>query len=367
MPPLAPRARRAAARPRSAAPGARTAPGPRLTALLAAGGLLLLTACGGGSAQRQDAGAKAAGYPVTVTSCGQKAEVTAPPKRAVSLDQGSTEILLSLGLADRMAGTGTWTDPVLPRLKKQNAKVERLADRYPSLEKVLSKEPDFVSASFLYTVGKGGVADRAKFTELGVPVYVSPTDCAGKDNGGDGDGTRTKTLTMDTVYGEIRDLARVFHVQARGERLVADLKSRVTRAKRTLKASDASVLYWFSDSKAPYIAGCCGAPGVITRALGVRNVFADTRAEWPQINWETVADRDPDVLVIGDLTRKAQSAESARQKIRFLESNPVTKNLTAVKKKRYVLLSGQALNPTIRTVDGIEQVAAGLRAFGLAR
>ncbi|AWK74914.1 hypothetical protein CBI38_28470 [Rhodococcus oxybenzonivorans] len=38
--------------------------------------------------------------------------VDAPPQRAVSLNQGSTEILLSLGLADRMAGTATWADPI---------------------------------------------------------------------------------------------------------------------------------------------------------------------------------------------------------------------------------------------------------------
>ncbi|ARX83012.1 ABC transporter substrate-binding protein [Streptomyces alboflavus] len=335
-----------------------------LTALLGAG-LLLLTACGGSPTQTSDKARP--GYPVTLTTCGEKTKVQAPPKRAVSLDQGSTEILLSLGLADRMVGTGTWTDPVLKGLEKENAKVPRLADRYPSLEKVLDEEPDFVSASFLYTVGKGGVADRAKFTELGVPVYVSPTDCAGKDNAGDDDGTRTKTLTMDTVYGEIRDLARVFDVEKRGEKLIADLKSRAAKAARSVDASDTTLMYWFANSEAPYIAGCCGAPGVITRELGVKNAFADTREEWPQLNWETIADRDPDVLVIGDLTRRSQSAESARQKIRFLESNPATKNLTAVKKKRYVLLSGQALNPSIRTVDGIEQVAAALREFGLAK
>ncbi|MEU5772998.1 ABC transporter substrate-binding protein [Streptomyces venezuelae] len=339
---------------------------------LCCAGALALTACGGGASEQtgQEAGAKAKGYPVTVASCGKKAEVAAPPQRAVSLDQGSTEILLSLGLADRMVGTGTWTDPVLKNLEKENAKVERLADRYPSLEKVLSKEPDFVSASFLYTVGKGGVADRAKFDELNVPVYVSPSDCAGKDNDGGGDGKRVKTLTMDTVYGEVRDLAKVFHVEKRGEKLVADLKARVTKATKDIDASTASgtkLMYWFANSDAPYMAGCCGAPGIITRELGAKNVFDDTREEWPQINWETVADRDPDVLVIGDLTRKSQSAESAAAKIKFLETNPATKNLTAVKKKRYVLLSGQAMNPTIRTVDGVEQVAAGLRKFGLTK
>lgn len=331
---------------------------------------LTLTSCGGGPPATSDADEKADGYPLTLASCGEKAEIKAPPRRVVSLDQGSTEILLSLGLADRMAGTGTWTDPVLKSLAKDNAKVDRIADRYPSFEKVLAQEPDFVTASFVATVSKGGVADRAKFAELGVPAYVSPSDCAGKDNSGDGDGSRVKTLTMDTVYGEVRDLARAFGVEKRGERLIGDLKGRLAKATKTIRNSDASgtrLLYWFANSDAPYIAGCCGAPGIITRELGVKNVFDDTREEWPQINWETVADRDPDVLVIGDLTRKSQTAESARKKIEFLESNPVTKNLTAVKRKRYVLLSGQAMNPTIRTVDGVEQVAAALREFGLAK
>lgn len=329
-----------------------------------------LTSCGGSGSSATTTDKKADGYPLTLTSCGKKAEIKAPPQRAVSLDQGSTEILLSLGLADRMAGTGTWTDPVLGGLEKDNAKVDRLADSYPSFEKVLAQEPDFVTASFLATVSKGGVADRAKFAELGVPAYVSPSDCAGKDNSGGGDGRRDKTLTMDTVYGEVRDLAKAFGVEKRGERLIAELKGRVAKATKTIKntdASDARLLYWFANSDAPYIAGCCGAPGVITRELGAKNVFDDTREEWPQINWETVADRDPDVLVIGDLTRKSQTAESAKKKIEFLESNPATKNLTAVKKKRYVLLSGQAMNPSIRTVDGVEQVADALREFGLAK
>ena len=125
-------------------------------------------------------------------------------------------------------------------------------------------------------------------------------------------------------------------------------------------------MYWFANAQSPYLAGCCGAPGIITRELGAKNVFDDIKDERPQVNWETVADRDPDVLVIGDLVRKQQTAETAAKKIEFLESDPVTKNMTAVKKKRYVLLSGQAMNPTIRTVEGVEKVAAALREYGLA-
>ncbi|MEV0173807.1 ABC transporter substrate-binding protein [Streptomyces sp. NPDC050803] len=338
-------------------------PFARLTrpAALLAASTLLLTGCGDDSAATD---AKAA---VTLDNCGHSVRVEQPPRRAVSLNQGTTEILLSLGLADRMAGTATWTDPVLKGLAKANAKVPRIAENNPSFERVLETEPDFVTASFVSTLGKGGVAGREQFEKLGVPTYVSPSDCVGKDNSGGGDGVRDTPLTIDDVYGEVRDLAKVFGVEERGEKLVASLKTRMAKATSGIDASDVTLLYWFANSESPYMAGCCGAPGVMTRALGARNVFDDTHEEWPQINWETVADRDPDVLVIGDLTRKSQTAESAAKKIAFLESDPVTKNMTAVKHKRYVLLSGQAMNPTIRTVEGVEQVAAALREFGLVK
>ena len=337
---------------------------PHARAALLTAGALLLTACSATDASDAADTPKAA---VTLKNCGHTVRVDSPPKRAVSLNQGTTEIMLSLGLADRMVGTATWTDPVLKGLEKANAKVTRLADNAPSYERVLETEPDFVAASFVSTLGKGGVATREQFEKLGVPTYVSPSDCAGKDNSGDGDGARKQALGIDAVYGEVRDLAAVFGVEDRGEKLIASLKQRMAKATSGLNASDVTLLYWFANSDSPYMAGCCGAPGVITRALGAKNVFDDTHEEWPQINWETVADRDPDVLVIGDLTRKSQTAESAAKKIAFLKSDPVTRNMDAVRHKRYVLLSGQAMNPTIRTVEGVEKVAAALREFGLAK
>ncbi|MBR7672551.1 ABC transporter substrate-binding protein [Streptomyces daliensis] len=339
----------------------------RIAAVLLTSLMALTAACGTKGSGGEGSGKSAAsgGYPRTLENCGEKVTVDSPPRRAVSLNQGTTEILLSLGLADRMAGTATWTDPVARGLGEENAKVERLADNAPSFERVLEEEPDFVAASFESTLGKGGVAPRGDFEKLGVPTYLSPTDCA-KENGGSGDGERARPLRMDDVYGEVRDLAEAFGVEKRGEKLIAELKARTAKATEDVEASDTRLMYWFANSESPYLAGCCGAPGIITRAVGAENVFDDTHDEWPQINWERVADRDPDVIVLGDLSRKSQTAETAAAKIKWLESNPVTRHMKAVEKKRYVLLSGAAMNPSIRTVEGIEKVAKGLRTFGLA-
>ncbi|MPY57542.1 ABC transporter substrate-binding protein [Streptomyces spongiae] len=329
-------------------------------------GALLLSACGSGDSSGTSGKSDAGGNAVSLDNCGQKVTVENPPKRAVSLNQGTTEIMLSLGLADRMVGTATWTDPVLKGLQKAGAKVPRLADNQPSFEKVLETEPDFVASSFASTLGKGGVAPREKFEELGVPTYLSPSDCQGKDNTGASDGERTRPLAMDSVYQEVLELARVFGVEERGRKLVTQLKNRVSKATSGIDAEDTTILYWFANQESPYMAGCCGAPGVVTNELGAKNVFDDTKQEWPQVSWETVADRNPDVLVIGDLVREQETAETAEKKIEFLESNAATKNMDAVKEKRYVLLSGQAMNPSIRTVEGVEKVAAALREYGLA-
>lgn len=333
---------------------------PLISALIVAFGLV--TACGAGPRGQQ--GHSPPGYPRTIDNCGRTITLQAPPRRAVSLDQGSTEILLSLGLADRMAGTATWTDPVLPELAAANARVPRLADNQPSFERVLAQQPDFVSASFESTMNK--VASRPEFAELGVPTYVSPSDCV-KSNEGSGDGSRERKLRMELIYQEIRDLASIFGVRHRGAELVTELRTRFETAANSVDASGVTMLYWFANSRAPYMAGCCGAPGIITDAVGARNVFDDTHQEWPQVGWETVAARNPDVLVLGDLTRRSQSAESAAAKIRFLEFHPVTRHMDAVRHDRYILLSGAAMNPSIRTVHGVEKVARALREFGLAK
>ncbi|MGK2868990.1 MAG: ABC transporter substrate-binding protein [Mycobacterium sp.] len=329
--------------------------------ILLAASLVVLTACSQSQAPAEQ-GEAAPGFPITVHNCGRDVVIDAPPQRAVSLNQGSTEILLSLGLADRMVGTATWTDPVRDNLAEDNATVPRLAVNKPALETVLDAEPDFVSSSFSGTLGPGGVADLDQFDSLGVPTYLAPSDCVGKV-AVNADGARTETLTMDSIYDEIRDLARVFDVTDRGDQLIGDLQQRMQDSQLH---ADVDLAYWFSDIRAPYFGGCCGAPGVITSTVGARNIFVDTTEEWPQVSWEVIADRDPDVLVLADLSRRTIDGDALAAKIEFLESNPVTSRLTAVREKRYIVVNGADLNPSIRTVDGTEKVADGLRRFGFA-
>ena len=124
-----------------------------------------LVACGASEEVTDSTAATTDGgtvYPLTLDNCGETVTVDAPPSRVVSLDQDSTEILLSLGLQDRMVGTASWTDPVRANLADANAAVPRLADNAPTYEVVLDTEPDFVTASFGRHYKQGGVAEDGK-------------------------------------------------------------------------------------------------------------------------------------------------------------------------------------------------------------
>nr|WP_280416222.1 ABC transporter substrate-binding protein [Nocardia carnea] len=329
-----------------------------------------LVACGQ-SEQVDDLGTLSAGegsttYPVVLDNCGETITVEAAPQRVVSLDQGSTEILLSLGLGDRIAGTASWTDPIRENLAAANASVPRLADNAPTYEVVLGADPDFVTASFGRHFAQGGVAERSRFSETGIESYLSPTDC---DNGVsvNGGGKRTTPLTMDSLYQEIRELAAVFDVNDRGAQLIDELQAREKAALAALEKSDVSMAFWFADTKSPYVAGGLGSANLLATSVGATNAFAELTDDWPAVGWETVVERNPDVLVLGDLLRNRFPGDRLADKIAFLESDPVTRNLDAVRNKRYIALHGAEMNPSIRAVDGLEKIVAGLRDMQVPR
>lgn len=140
-------------------------------------------------------------YPLTITNCGQQVTFEKAPARIVSIGQGMTEVLFSLGLADKIAGTAVWVGPVLPQYAEANSKIKRLADNDPSFESVVGQEPDLVTAEFEWHVGaQGSVGKREQFKDLGINTYLAPADCVAKVNTDGGDGVRKELFTMDLIY-----------------------------------------------------------------------------------------------------------------------------------------------------------------------
>ncbi|QDI76603.1 MULTISPECIES: ABC transporter substrate-binding protein [Leisingera] len=309
-------------------------------------------------------------FPLTIENCGQSLTFEAPVASSVTVGQAATEVLYALGLGDKVLGTSVWFNDVLPEFVEVNAKVERLADNDPSFESVVAKRPGLVAAQYEWHVGPEGiVAKREQFHDLGIPTYVLPADCAGKDNTTGGDGTRTEMFTTESLYQGIEELAAIFGEAEKGAELVAGYKAREAAAvakAQEVALEDASAVFWFSSPEMesdPFVAGQKGAPGYMMQQLGLKNVI-ETDEEWPTVGWETIAKANPTVIVIARMDRRRFAADDYEKKLEFLRTDPVASQMDAVKNGRIVVMDAQAMDATIRAIPALEDLAAELSAIG---
>lgn len=313
--------------------------------------------------------AEATTYPLTIENCGQQITFEKAPERTVALGQNSAEILLMLGLQDRMAATAFWPNKVLPELEAANAEVEVLTVEFPTLEAILSKQPDFVPAMLLTLMGPDSkVAKREDFESLGIPTYLSPSSCSTAMDAHDAYGSRNDLWSMDLLYAEIEDMARIFDVQDRGAVLIEDLRAREAALRDEFgNREDLTFLFWFS-SPSPaddaYLGGGNGPSGYIADVLGGTNAV-QTEAEWPTLGWEGIMAADPTVIVAAQVDRARWDLDDADAKVAYLKSDPTVSQMEAVQAGRIVVMSGAAMNPSIRTLFGAEEVAAQLKALDL--
>jgi len=301
-------------------------------------------------------------YPLTLDNCGVPLTFTHAPLKAVTIGQAATEMLYALGVGEHVAATSLWFNAVLPQYKAVNDGIEHLADNAPGFESVIARRPDFVPVQFEWMVGpQGAVGTREQFHDLQIPTYILPSDCEGKNNRVGADGTRLEAFRIDTLYKSIRQLAEIFDVQARGEQLVAGYQTRLAKAVEHARKADGkqvSAVFWFSSPDInvdPYVAGRKGIPAFMLDTLGMRNVI-DSDEEWPTVGWETIARANPDILVIARMDRRRFPADDHEKKLAFLKSDPVTRNMAAVKQNRIVIMDASAMESSVRLFHGIEQL-----------
>ncbi|UWL61764.1 ABC transporter substrate-binding protein [Brucella pseudintermedia] len=305
-------------------------------------------------------------YPLIIENCGQEVVFKSAPQRVVTVGQSTTEMLYALGLSDRVLGTSVWFNEVLPDFKDANSKVERLADNHPSFESVIAKKPDLVTTQFEVHVGpQGVVGTREQFNDLGINVYAMPADCVGKDNKVGGDGARKTAFDIATVYQAIDELAAIFDVADRGTELKAKLQGKIGAAIEKAKSArrkNVSAVFWFSSPEVeldPFVAGQKGIPGYIMKTLGIRNVI-ESDEEWPSVGWETIAKANPDIIVLARMDRRRFEADDYQVRLNFLKTDPVAREMNAVKNNRIVIVDAHAIHAGIRIPDGIEAIADAL-------
>ncbi|QDQ11797.1 ABC transporter substrate-binding protein [Streptomyces spectabilis] len=313
--------------------------------LVAAATLLPLTACSSSGDDERTGKPKAAGFPYTVTNCGVRTTYQAPPERAVPMNQHATEVLLELGLKDRIAGTAYLDDKVLPAYEKAYKALPVLAKEYPSYEKLLAADPDFVYGGYATAFAAGEGRSREALAKSGVKSRLNIEGCA------------KKPVTMDDVYREVRETGATFGVRDRAEKWVRAAEAELAGAAKRAKGAKApSVFVYDSGDKTAFTAGGKGIGNDIIERAGGRNVMADLDKSFGDASWETVVDRRPDVVLIYDY-----GATTVAQKKKRLLDDPALKDVPAIKNKRFAVLPLSDVVLGVRAPGAVKKLSEQLR------
>jgi len=311
-----------------------------------------------GCASSSAASSTATPTTTTIDSCGLPLAIDAVPTRAITLEQGATEVMLALGLESSMIGTAYLSDPVAADWADAYAEVPVLSDLYPSTEQVREQAPDFVYSMRASAFGADAAGSRDELVDLGVPAYLSANDC-------EDPALIADSFEFDELFAEINDIATIFDVNDRGDAIIAQQKKQLDTitASADLLSETPSVVWLYSTyNGAPIVAGNGGLPEVVGSLVGVENAFADFDTQWGETSWDEIAARNPDVIIVADLTR-GRPGDSAADKIDFLETDTVTSEFDAVKNDRIVTVPAAGLDPSVRSVGDASALSEKISAL----
>lgn len=196
--------------------------------------------------------------------------------RIISTAPANTEILVGLGMADKLIAVDTYSDDVegisedLPRIDFLN----------PDAEAIIALDPDIIIAS-----GHNKVGDKDPFSlikEAGIPVVYIPS-----------------SASIDGIYEDIEFVASVTGTEKKGEEIVNSMKKEVDAIKAIGdKIQDKKNVYFEIDAWAGlYTFGNGTFLNEFIEIIGANNIFAKENS-WITVTQESVLNANPDVILV---------------------------------------------------------------------
>lgn len=288
---------------------------------------------------------------VSVDSCNRTVSFDSPPQRAISNDVNLTEMMLVLGLSDKMVGyTGISGWKTLDEEMRLGVKqLPELSPKYPTKEVLVGADADFFFAGWNYGMKVGGEVTPETLKPFGINVYELTESCIHIMS--------KKKASMDDMYNDLLNLGLIFQIENRAKKLVDAYRSDLNNFTQKLEPIAAKKVFVYdSGEDTPFTAGRYAMPTALIEAAGGINIMDDFQKSWGTVTWEEVIDRNPEVVVIVNYGKV-----TAEQKRKFMMSNPAFANIDAVKNDRFVTLEYVEATPGPRNIKAIKKLAKAFR------
>lgn len=314
----------------------------RIWAGTAMAAVLAVSACGGGTEQDSAPDEQS----VEVDNCGTTYTFDQVPERVVSTSLPTTEMMLALGLADRLAGAVQAAGSLLPEYEEDFEGVPIIAESAfppPSREVVLAAGPDLIVSGYPDDYGPQALGDRASLLEDGINTYLVSGSCDGVDN------------SLDNTYDDLRTLGRIFDVGDKAEELIERIESEA-EAVDPVDGDAPVVLDLHSGAgQAPLTTGTTSlTDDLITRAGGT-TAFPEV-TEFTELSWEEIVERNPDVILVSDFTTLP-----GEETVDYLRSYGPIAGVTAVAEDNFIIVPGTSTEPGMANGAALATIAEGLR------
>lgn len=280
---------------------------------------------------------------VTIENEGMSITYEEAPKKAISINQHVTEVMLALGLEDSMVGTAYLDDQIYPPLQEAYDQVPVLAEQYPSKEQVISTEADFIYGGWASAFNEKNLMSREEMEQLGIGSYLQSSSVK-------------VAPELEDIYTDIRNIAKIFRVEERGETLIEEMNANIEKIKEKVPTVDKpiDVLVFDSGDKDVFTA-TQNFMNTLVKMAGANNIFGDIEKNWATVSKEDAVERNPEAIIVIDY-----GSTTAEEKINFLKNDPALSQTLAVQNERFVVLPLSAASEGVRVAEALEIIVKGL-------
>lgn len=280
---------------------------------------------------------------ITVVGCSSKEvvikdregrDIKVPNKidRIISTAPSNTEVLVELGLADKLVAVDKYSADVagIPD------NVELIDFSNPDAEKIIGLEPDIIVASGHNKTGS--TEDPFKLVEeVGISVAYIPS-----------------SNSIQGIYDDITFISEVTNTKEKGKKIVENTKSQIEYiAKKGKDIKDKKKVY-FEIGPAPnlYSFGNSTFLNEMIELIGAENILKDENA-WISPSAETIIDKNPYVILTN-----VNYIENPTDEIKGREG---WENINAVKNNQvYQIDTNSSSRPSQHIIKALKEMAKAI-------
>ena len=199
-------------------------------------------------------------------------------ERVVSLAPSLSEIVVELGAADLLVGVLDGGERPAELVKVPSVGHYGQLD----MERLVSLNPDLI----LLWPGSVGPAQREQLQRLNIPVYVA------------------EPHSLEQLTTQVQAIAEQLGRADAGRQLAAQLRERLAGLRQRYQRVEPLRVFYQVWNQPLYTVG---GGQIISDALsvcGARNVFDDLKLPAPQVSIESVLQRNPEMILVGDQAQK---------------------------------------------------------------